>query len=215
MVNKEKKLIFLLPPKVGSSSIIYWLNQSGVINDSLLYFPYPSLHLTLKEICTLYGIPHSDLINYKIIQITRNPLDRFISSYKHQNKLINFSLNPNDFLLHLKKYIYLLPNNLDEFYEKFYGDLKYKYYSYSNNTWGGIRFYYNQTWWNDLNASVKYFKLEDLIQNLKPLANYLNLPTAKLPHINQSNTNQNYFEFNKQEILSLFQNDYKLLNYEF
>lgn len=215
MVNKEKKIIFLLPPKVGSSSIVYWLNQLGIKENPLYYLPHPSLHLTLKELCNLHGIPYSDLIHYKIIQITRNPLDRFISSYKHQNKLINFSLNPNDFLSHLKKYIYLLPNNLDEFYKKFYGDLKYKYYSYSNNTWGGIRFYYNQIWWNDLDASVKYFKLEDLIHSTDLLANYLNIPSSPLPHVNKLNLNINQTDFDQKEILNLFINDYKILNYEF
>ena len=215
MVNKENKLIFLLPPKVGSSSVVNWLNNLGINNDPILYPPHPTQHLTLKEICTLYNISSFDLINYKIIQITRNPFYRFISSYKHQNKLLNLNLKPNDFLLHLKKHKNLLPNNQEEFYKKFYNNLQYKYISYFNNNWGGIRFYYNQLWWNDLNASVQYFKLEDLIKSTATLANYLNLPTSPLPHINLSNLDVNFSDFNKKEITNLFKNDYKMLNYGF
>lgn len=215
MVNKEKKIIFLLPPKVGSSSIINWLNSLDIKGNPIFYPPHPTQHLTLKEICTLYNISSLDLINYKIIQITRDPFYRFISSYKHQNKLLNLNLKPNKFLLHLKKYKNLLPNNQEEFYEKFYNTQQYKYFSYSNNTWGGVRFYFNQIWWNDLNASIQYFKLEDLIKTTNPLSSYLNLPPSPLPHINHSDLDIDFSYFNKKEIVNLFKDDYKMLNYEF
>ena len=136
MVSKINKLIFLLPPKTGSSSILRCLKISKLpLSEIVNYKKYPTIHLTLEEIIELYSINLDELNQYKIIQIVRNPYNRIASAYFHQMKLQNMYIEFEKFLEKIEETKHLLPHNLDEFYDKFYGNITYKHNSFRNNHW--------------------------------------------------------------------------------
>ena len=88
MVSKTQKIIFLYPPKTASNSLRVSLNDNGFIEDSQNNtYLTPKLHLKLDEIMVAYDIESLD--GYKVIQVTRNPYDRMISSYYHQIRIFN------------------------------------------------------------------------------------------------------------------------------
>ena len=121
MVDKQKKLIALLPPKTASNSFQNYLFSLGYKwSTPSIKLNHPEIHLTLKEYCLKYNINHSHLNEYQIIQIVRNPLDRFISSFHHQQILLKCKLNIEFLLDKLEECIYLLPENYKEFYKIFY-----------------------------------------------------------------------------------------------
>ena len=221
MVSKINKLIFLLPPKTGSSSILRCLKISKLpLSEIVNYKKYPTIHLTLEEIIELYSINLDELNQYKIIQIVRNPYNRIASAYFHQMKLQNMYIEFEKFLEKIEETKHLLPHNLDEFYDKFYGNITYKHNSFRNNHWGGVRFYYEQIWFNDLNLkNITYFKLEDLDKDYSSLSNFIGINTNKFPHINKNQTPSDYNRLYNEKCISivseLYKNDLKYFNYEF
>lgn len=221
MVSKINKLIFLLPPKTGSSSILRCLKISKLpLSEIVNYKKYPTIHLTLEEIIELYSINLDELNQYKIIQIVRNPYNRMASAYFHQMKLQNMYIEFEKFLEKIEETKHLLPHNLDEFYDKFYGNITYKHNSFRNNHWGGVRFYYEQIWFNDLNLkNITYFKLEDLDKDYSSLSNFIGVNTNKFPHINKNQTPSDYNRLYNEKCISivseLYKNDLKYFNYEF
>ncbi len=221
IVSKENKIILITPPKTGTYSITNYLDKH-IENKSnpIINVSWPIYHLTLSEICYVFDIKTKELKNYKIIQCIRNPYMRMASAYFHQMELINMKLNFEQFLEKIKELKYLLPYNLDEFYVKFYGDINYKYNSFKNNNWGGIRFYYDQIWFNDLNVdNIKYFKLEDLSLDTAPLSTFLDIQTDEFPHINKNKISIDYKTLYTESSISiidvLYKNDLKYFNYEF
>ena len=92
-------------------------------------------------------------------------------------------------------------------------------YHYKLNQDGGIRFYYEQNWWNNLNLdiNVNYFKLEEINQNLDLLCNLLNINLPKNPYpIKNSNPHKYELELSpsiKDRIYNLYKKDFKLFNY--
>lgn len=222
MVSKINKLIFLLPPKTGSTSIARCLKVSMLpLSDIVNYNQYPTVHLTLNEIIDLYSINFDELNEYKIIQIVRNPYDRFISSITHQNKLLSTNYDVMHYLQKLKQYLYLLPNDFDMFYEKFYGTIKYKQNVFQQNNWGGLRFWFKQEWWSNSFKNIHYLKLENISNDLDILSNCIGFKLNKLPHIRPANGERDldyrsYFNNESKKIFDdLYESDLKLFNYEF
>ena len=222
MVSSEHKIILLLPPKTGSNSIISCFNDSNIIFDEPVIPPnIPYNHLTLSEIMFLHNIRKNDLNNYKIIQITRNPYDRIISAWKHHNTEPTYKINLGELVKKLNKIHHFLPFQCDSFYENFYGSIKRKLHSFKNNNWGGIRFWYLQNWWNDINANVTYFKLEDLTTDNLMLSKFININLVPLPHIRPQDTLRNidYKEYFSDEIKNIIDDIYKIdinkFNYTF
>jgi hypothetical protein len=221
MIIEKEKIILLLPPKTASNSLRKLLMDSGFcFRPPLRKVDYPIYHLTLSEICHVYNIPANQLENYKIIQIVRNPYDRFISAWFHQNDILKKEINLDDLVENLNQHIHLLPNEIDTFYEKFYGSITHKEKSFARGNWGGLRFYFNQTYWNDMNAKVHYFKLEELTQDINPLSELINFQLANLPKIKVNSSTRKDFNFyysdeQKKQIQKLFRDDFKNLNYEF
>ena len=210
----KEKLIFLTPPKCSTYSLSNFLVNSGIKLNEPLNFPknFPFYHATLSEIVKAYNIISLD--EYKIIQITRNPYDRFISSYIHEQKLLKKSINFDNYIFKIKKFKYLLPHNVNDFYKNFYKTFSYRDFYYNENSWGGLRFYFEQNWWNDLNKNIFYFKLEDIKNNSEIFSNFLNIKPLNYPKINSLkydhiNLNKNQ----KKEIYNLYKNDFKILNY--
>ena len=221
IVSKTDKIILITPPKTGTHSITKYLKESISSESSpVIKVQYPVYHLTLSEICYVFNIKLEDLKNYKIIQCVRNPYARASSSYFHQIELKAMNLTFKQLLEKVKDLKYLLPYNLDEFYIKFYGDINYKYSCFINNHWGGARFYYEQSWFNDLKVdNVAYFKLEDLSINPEPLSSFLGIQNTKFPYINKNERSINYkevYDTNSVAIVKeLYYNDLKQFNYEF
>lgn len=221
IVSKKNKIVLITPPKTGTYSITNYLD-SVIPNKSLPInrVDYPIYHLTISEICHVYDINQLELPDYKIIQCVRNPYTRIASAYFHQMRLQNTYIEFEKFLDKINKTKYLLPHNLDEFYDKFYGNIRYKYDSFKNNHWGGVRFYFEQIWFNDLNLeNVTYFKLEDLSLDTSSLSNFIAVNTNKFPHINKNQTPTDYNKLYNEKCISivseLYKNDLKYFNYEF
>ena len=215
VVSLERKLIFLTPPKCSTYSLKEYLDKGGIKMDEPLRFPStPFYHATLSEILFAYGIPIKSLKDYTIIQITRNPFTRFISSFLHQQSLLRTKISIEEFLEFLENYKYLLPFNKDEFFYLLFNDEAYKWNNYRRNQWGGIRFWYNQIWWNDVKAKINYFKLEDISKDVSPLSNLLKINNFSYPINNY--TSKNNFQLSnklKNKIYYLFEDDFKHLNY--
>lgn len=221
-VSKKNKLIFLLPPKTGSTSLKWCLISSKISFDPVINIPnHPTIHLLLSEILKAYNIKKDELNQYKIIQITRNPYDRFISAVYHQNIIIKNNHTVSEYLEKLNKYLYMLPDNQDLFYEKFYTIASHKENNFKNNEWGGLRFWFKQEWWNDIGANVNYFKLESITENLGELSEFINIKLRDFPHARPANSNRNNkYEkyFNETTIIDfkkLYDSDVKKFNYEF
>jgi len=241
-VSKKHKLIFLLPQKTGSTSLSDCLQRSKIQFDSFINtlnykgYNHPTMmckvergsfndttkHLLLSEILKVYDIKMDELNQYKIIQITRNPYDKFISAVYHQNIIINKNYTVSKYLEELSKYLYLLPNNEKLFYEKFYETSLLKETNLLYHPWGArIRYWFKQEWWNDIGANINYFKLESITENLGELSEFINIKLPDFPHFrpiqsNRNNKYKNYFdETTRVDFEKLYISDVKKFNYEF
>lgn len=223
IVSKKNKIILITPPKTGTHSITKYLLEAGIESDNPTIFPnYPIYHLTLSEICKVYNISVESLIEYKIIQCVRNPYDRMVSAWMHQNSILNDNMSFSDLLVKVNENKNLLPNNTDEFYKSFYGSIEYKRKSFRKGNWGGMRFYFEQNWFNDANSNIKYFKLEEVSKSTKDLSEFLKIDTREFPYINKNidrkqelNYRYVYTDIDKGLVNSMYMNDIKMFNYEF
>ena len=230
MISKEKKIIFLLPPKTGSTSLKRCIMEAGVhFSTPTKQVDYPVYHSTLTEIMEAYNVREDELGDYKIIQIVRNPFDRFISAWKHQTEIVSrftntphYTISLSEMIDKVKNHKHLLPNNIDDFYIQFYGDLSFKTNSFKNGTWGGMRFWCDQIWWNNITNTTNYFKLEDIKKDTTELSDYIGLKLPKLPHIKpnmhskrDSDYRAYYTDGDMESVNKLFNNDITTLNYEF
>lgn len=221
-ISKKHKLIFLSPPKTGSTSLSWCLISSKILVDSVINIQnHPTKHLLLSETLKAYDIKITELNQYKIIQITRNPYDRFVSAVYHQN--INFKKNytVSEYLEKLNKYFYLLPNNEDLFYEKFYEMSPHKVRELNYKERANSLFWFKQEWWNDVGVDVNYFKLESIKENLGELSEFINIKLPDFPHARPEESNRNnkyekYFdETTRVDFEKLYISDLKKFNYEF
>jgi len=213
----------MTPPKTGTHSITNYIKNSGIESEppvNLVNFPI--YHLTLSEICKVYDIPYGDLNHFKILQCVRNPYNRIVSAWLHQMRILNNKITFIELLNKVKSYKHLLPHNINEFYISFYGNIEHKHKSFRVGNWGGLRFYFEQNWFNDVGANIRYFKLEDLKNSTKELSEYLNIKILPFPHINKStafidetNYKSFYTDIEKNIVSELFVNDITLLDYEF
>jgi hypothetical protein len=192
MISVKDKIILLLPPKTGSTSLRTCFTMSNVKFDVPIIKPdFPYYHLTLSELLLYHSIKINEIKNYKIIQITRNPYDRFISAWKHHNRLTKKNISLDTIIKDLVENYHLLLNNNDLFYVNFYGSINHKEAAFKKNNWGGIRFWYAQSWWNDLDANVHHYKLEDLSKNTDHLSDLIGISLKQLPHMRQGNISYN------------------------
>ena len=184
MVSKKSKLIFLMPPKTASNSLKESLLDSSINFDELENFRYPKIHLFLSELVQAHKI--QDVENYKIIQLTREPLDKFISSYHHQLKIVqNKRSKLSD--MDIEDFAWNMYDSLqsDDFMKSFYGNYEFvKKYIARGKSWGGSRLYLNQHQWNDMNMPVRYFKLEELQDGLSEISDFINVYLPDLPKKN-------------------------------
>jgi hypothetical protein len=221
MVNKEKKVIVLMPPKTASNSIKHSFRESGNLFDKFKKsYSQPKLHLYLSELVEVFKI--EDLSEYKVIQIVRNPYDKYISSYFHQMKSVNKAKADIPFKnFDIYNFTIWLSDCLksDDFEKMFYGDNKFLKNAKKRGTWGGSRLYKNQTDWNDVEGiKTKYFKLEDISKDITPLNKYLGFDINPLPKVNVNKVENNYSQYFNSEIISFiesnFAKDIKTLKYK-
>ena len=214
--SKKDKIIILATAKAGSTSLAELLQHSSIApTKPLIKVPSLFYHPTLSEICYSFRIQPDKLNEYKIIQIVRNPYDRFISSYFSQAKLFPLLPNLETVVSNLEKVKFLLPQNEDLFYASFYGSLDYKSYSLTKtNSWGGMRFWYEQNYWNNLNADVNVFKLEDLNKDSRSLTDLIGMQPIQFP-VKRKGTydTPKLSKELKNRVYSLYQNDFKLFKY--
>ncbi len=217
MVSRSNDIIVLAPPKTASNSLYKCLEDSGVEFDRLPFNKgNVKQHQTLSELCNTFDVLDVNIVDFKIIQIVRNPLDRLVSSFLHHNRMVSKPIEFDNLIEDLVELKPLLPNNIDEFYDHMYEPhwvLKME----GKPHWGGIRLWYEQNWYNDKFANVKTFKLEDLQKDVKPLADYLNLDIKEFPIENKHNTEDylSYYTNEQIEIVKdLYKRDFKLFDYE-
>lgn len=221
IVCKKRKIILITPPKTGTHSITKYFTNNGIYNSLPIHkVNHPIYHLTLSEICKIYDICTEALIDFKIIQCVRNPYDRMVSAWLHQNRILNKNLSFYELLCMVEEIKHLLPNDIDQFYYSFYKDVNYKDKSFINGHWGGLRFYFEQNWFNDVNANINYFKLENLKNSTIDLSTFLGIKLENFPHINK-NTKRNmdynsYYDDTKKDMVTkMYKNDINLFSYEF
>jgi hypothetical protein len=216
MISKTNKIILLNPPKTASTSIIQNLYGNGVQFDF-----QKKIHLKLNEIVERHNVESLD--EYKIIQITRDPYDRMISSYYHQMRILkspevigNIPLTGytfNEFLYHLNHTI-----NSVNFIDDFYGDSSFINQTIlEGKTWGGTRFYHTQSSWRNLDCNLYHFKLKDLIDDISPLSDLIKLNLKPLLMVNKNPLSIDYekhkTKLNKEIIRKIFTDDFKNFNY--
>lgn len=210
MYFKNLNLIILNPPKTGTHSIKNYLNDCGYYEEPVYQQDKPVIHLFLSEYYKYFNLNKDT----KIVQIIRDPFKRLISSYYHQLKLTNEEQTFDNFLNNLVNYRNYLYKDVDLFYQQFYKHgLKYKETSYLNNHWGGIRFYYQQKDWNDLNKNIKYFNLHEINKNMQEFNNYINIKNNnKLPNDFKQNINytDHYTYLFMKTVNQLFNKDIEL-----
>lgn len=220
MVIDRFKLVALLPSKTGSSSLRgLFLEQRVLQRPEFRRLPYPHYHLYLSELALVHGLDSKSLAKYKLVQVTRDPIHRFISAWKHQERILGHSIEVEDLLDKLYFYKFLLPDQWEEFYLKFYDDPDHQIKSFQKGNWGGVRFYVDQVDWNDLNLNVCYFKLEELSVDIAPLSEFLQLNLPPLPQKNKGNYSETVGSLLtyslKEKVYQLFKRDFKAFNYEF
>jgi hypothetical protein len=219
MIDKNKKIIVLMPPKTASNSIKLTLKKQGVnFSNPTKKTTSPLIHLKLKEIVDLFEI--GNLQEYKIFQIVRNPYERFISSYFHQMRILNnmrsvkfIDFNLNQFSKHLQSTI-----RSENFLKNFYGDTSFIERSIKNGvSWGGSRLFDTQSSWKNLNCDITYFKLEEVSVNIQPISDFLKIPLPKLDVVNSFSNGKNYSELIDTEIKliieEIFDEDFKSFQY--
>ena len=215
VVSHKQKIIILTPSKCSTHSLKTFLESVGVEFDKPIRdVNHLFYHPLLTEICYAYYIPLQHLPEYKIIQVVRNPYDRMISSYFSQRQIFPLLPTFNGFLNNLLRSKYLLPWNVDEFYTQFYGDLAYKNHSLSYENWGGLRFYYEQNWWETNITQATVFKLEELSNDSRNLCNFLGVNHQPYPKVNSKNYDKiTLTPENKEAIYNLYHNDFEIYNY--
>lgn len=218
LVSSDRKIIILLPPKTASRSVQMTMNNSGIKFDPILKTPdYPKNHLKLSELCKLHGL--KNIQDYTIIQFTRNPYYRFVSSYFHIMRLPNktsvsfYNMKFKEFTNHLNK-----AKLSNYFINTFFGDtsayfenLKFKRH------WSGVRMFDEQISWNDTNAKINYFKIENVSKDMSPISDLLKCNPVTMDFINKNPKEVNYDSLLDAECMEIiyrnYINDFKILGY--
>lgn len=221
MVLKEKKILFLLPSKTGSTSLVKMFTDY----DIPFTLTPQKKHPLLSELLELNNI--QDFYNYKIYQICRNPIDRMVSSYFFQRQIIKdkdkyknfFNLNFNQFIKLITNNVHHLPNHVNRFCMEVFNDVNFT--NRKSPTGYGTRFYLPQIKWNDIDAKVNYLKLEDLVKDCSIFSKILDIDTNfTFPHSNitknkPSTPPLDLYDTESLKLLKkIYQEDFKQLQYD-
>ena len=222
MVLKNKKVIFLLPSKTGSTAFTKLLNENNIEYENSGLFKHPFLSEVLKT----QNI--KDFYNYDIYQLCRNPIERMVSAYFFQRQIIQnkekydkfFKLNFNEFVELITNNTALLPDHTNRFCYNVFNDVDFG--KSTSPTGYGVRFYLPQVKWNDTGMKVKYLKLENLTKDCSSLSSILETnKKLSLPKVNitKKKTKKPYIEmYNKKSLdllIDTYQEDFKILDYAY
>ena len=210
-----------MPAKTGSQSLRECLLDSSIVFDKIE--AKPKIHLTLSELMNQFGLNKEQLSEYKIIQVVRDPYERFISAYFHQMKLLpprvpNIrirGMDINTFADHLTKCIFKV-----NFLNCFYGNTDFiKSNVKAGKNWAGTRALMAQADWNDVGATIKHFKLEDLSdKGMDELSDFIGIYLPEMPHKNKSSkekTSDLYSNPVLNSVEYIYDIDFQLFNYQF
>ena len=230
MVFLDEKIIFLLPPKCGTSSFVSLINSIPKFNSNNVLDLNQARHIRLSHTVKRHNI--KNLQDYKIYQICRHPLDRLISSFYYIKPPISRDTkNPfsiithygneykfNEFLELILPFIISIKNHSPKSHWYLWNRTIKKDFKRIGNF-----FYQPQIYWNDLNTNVEYIKLEDIIQDSSLLFSILgeNIPKS-FPFINKNKGRNNKPKtptlemFTKQNLklaYEAYEQDFKILGY--
>lgn len=220
MISTEKKLIVLCPPKTASTSLEDLFRRARInFSESNKVVSYPIFHPRLSEICELHDV--KNLKEYTILQFTRNPYYRFVSSYYQlirvtpNNQNITFNgMNFKEFVFHLDKC-----KSAENFIKNFFGDDSHYYENLrTKKSWSGVRMFDEQVEHNDLGGKISYFKIEDFPNNLEQVSNLISLEIGPIHSLNKNPIEVNYDNLldseSKEIIYKNFISDFEVLGYD-
>jgi hypothetical protein len=219
MLSKKHKVIFLMPPKTASQALTEVLLDSSIVFDKIQR--KPKIHLTLSELVDEFEVSEKELSSYKIVQVVRDPYERYISSFLHQMRLIpasapNMKIRGMDidiFSEHLVKSL-MKPN----FLKNFYGNTNFiKKNLEAGKNWSGTRAFMAQADWNDLGAEIKHFKLEDIKDSMESISDYLGIYLPDMAQKNVSITEKSpdmYSQFVYDTVTYLYRIDFETFGYD-
>lgn len=225
MVFPDHKMIFLLPPKCGTSSFISLLKDNPKFDSDLIKEQDKGRHIRLSQMRRYFG---TDLHEFKIYQLCRHPLNKLISGFHFHKKPIskdtpnqfNIAIEPNkeyEFNEILKLILPLVISNKNITPQKQFVSWNRTINKSFNSALS--LFYRTQTGWNDLNMDVEYLKLEDLMQDTSKLFPILGESTPKKYPIKNKNKklkNPTLEIFTKQNLelaYEAYEQDFKILGY--
>lgn len=221
MVLKDKKVIFLLPSKTGSTSLTQMFKDNGIEFKLSPRHKHPFI----SEVLASNGI--EDFYNYKVYQLCRNPIDRLVSAYYFQRQIIKqkekykdfFDLDFNQFVKLITANAHHLPDHTNKFCHNVFKDIDFGKHKSPNGY--GVRFYLPQIKWNNTGMKVKYLKLEELSQDCSILSEILQTDIKfEFPKVNvtKEKTKKPYIEMYNSEslelVLNTYKEDFKILQYE-
>lgn len=208
MVSKDSKLIFLTPPKTASNSLRDTLLSSKIkFDDFDPNYHKPNTHLYLSELVENFKIENVD--EYKIIQIYRNPFEKFRSAFYNLTSWIDGELKKpnlklNEFVLQYRDCI--LSDN--------YIKCMYRDPEFVNNlirrkiNFGFTRYFVEQYKWNDLNKNVYYLD----ITKINTLSEVIGHEIPKIYSLNKFVGQKEEFDGTSIEIITeLYKKDFNLI----
>lgn len=220
MIDKNRKLIVLMPPKTASNSLKQTFEKNGfrfsVPNKKITT---PLIHLKLNEIIEIFEV--DDLFEYKILQVTRDPYTKFVSSYFHLMRITNnvsgLKFSDYDFPTFTKRLYESIRS--ENFIKNFYGNTSFVDHCINNGiSWGGSRLFVTQKSWNTSGNEIGYFKLENITKDTSSINNFLHTSFYSLSDVNKSNLDYKYDSMltdNIRDIISeIFEEDFIFFNYK-
>tara|TARA_B110000483_G_C18063177_1_gene491139 strand:+ start:176 stop:850 length:675 start_codon:yes stop_codon:yes gene_type:complete len=223
MINIKDKKLILLPPKTGTISF-----ESFFKNEFCGYAPYSRksrtkhVHMYLFEAIKCYRI--KDIQNWQIYQTARNPMDRIVSAFLHQKRIMKKNGRDVDrikfesFVENLNLHHRLLPEKERAFASAvFLRDVAITRRKQRKNS-AGVRFYVPQTTWANPNQfNVQYIKLGENNSKLYAdmgLPEDLELPQLNRGGLDKSSYTDMHTDKTKEIVRSLYKEDFLKINYE-
>ena len=114
MINRQKKILILLPPKTGTISLesLFKVNIAGY--DAYSRNNVEHAHMYLSEAIQHYHI--EDIENWKVFQTARNPYNKMVSAFYFKKQVMGDSnqefkkISFTGLLEKVKENIHLLPH---------------------------------------------------------------------------------------------------------
>lgn len=208
MVSKDSNLIFLMPPKTASNSLRDALLSSKIkFDDFDPNYHKPNTHLYLSELVENFKIENVD--DYKIIQIYRNPYEKFKSAFYHLTSLIDGclmkpNLGLNEFVIQYRDCILS-----DDYVKCMYKDPEFVYDSIRKKiNFGFTRYFVEQYKWNDLNKKVHYLD----ISKIDTLSEVIGYELPKIWRLNKMRGQKEELNENSMQIIfELYDKDFNLI----